>query len=58
MGFRLPLSSLPHSESYFYEEEPSSFARPAQLENFYDKVSKRQQVYIKNEKELTGLTAS
>jgi uncharacterized protein (DUF2126 family)/transglutaminase-like putative cysteine protease len=57
MGFRLPLSSLPHSESYFYEEEPSSFARPAQLENFYDKVTKRHQAYVKNEKKSEGINS-
>ena len=59
MGFRLPLNSLPHNEKLFYEEEPLVLHRPAQLENFYEKVSKRHQAFIKNEKKpQMGLIAS
>ncbi|MCB1144892.1 MAG: transglutaminase family protein [Leptospiraceae bacterium] len=47
MGYRLPLASLPHSDSLPYTEEPSSFEpRNTPLNDYYNKIYSRKQTFI------------
>ncbi|HNI24712.1 MAG TPA: transglutaminase family protein [Leptospiraceae bacterium] len=47
MGYRLPLSSIPHSESYTYAEEPSSFEPKVPLKDFHFQTAVRAQRYFR-----------
>ncbi|MDX1959310.1 MAG: transglutaminase family protein [Leptospiraceae bacterium] len=48
MGYRLPLSSIPHSDTYTYDEEPSPFEKRFPLKDYHHEVRTRNQSYIRS----------